>query len=336
MGEGRQAPKPPNELYRDRGRSKTGSKSPAVAEVAEMGTSLTPYRWSSTMSYSFRRFALALVAGAAAAVTTLVGAAPAAAADRVGIRQLSIPVADRGGPVEAFVWYPADDGGSRETIGETLGFFGSEAWRDAPIATGKHPLIVISHGSGGNVAGFGPGLGWLTTRLAAAGYIVVGPNHPGTMTGDSDQKKTVELWHRPLDLSATVDTMLADPAFAPKIAADRIGALGFSLGGYDVLALAGAEQRRKPFAEFCYRDAAQSHGFCDWLKRGGVDLTALDPRMEANHRDPRFKAIVAVDPAFTQSYDETSLKGISVPVQFLNLGTRATTPSLSRRKSMIR
>jgi predicted dienelactone hydrolase len=95
-----------------------------------------------------------------------------------------------------------------------------------------------------------------------------------------------------------------------------------------VLTLAGAEQRRKPFAEFCYRDATQSAGFCGWLKRGGVDLLELDPRMEANHRDPRVKVIVAVDPAFTQSYDETSLKGISVPVQFLNLGTRATTPSI--------
>eukprot|EP01037_Dinobryon_pediforme_P031008 gene31008-35314_t len=148
------------------------------------------------------------------------------------------------------------------------------------------------------------------------------------MSGDSDQKKTMEVWHRPLDLSATVDAMLADPAFAAKVDATEVGALGFSLGGYDVLALAGAEQRRLPFAEFCYRESAEKSGTCDWLRRGGVDLSALGPRMEANYRDTRFKAIVAVDPAWVQSFDKASLTRIAVPVQFLNLGTQATTPSI--------
>lgn len=248
----------------------------------------------------------------------------AQATDQVGFRQLTIPVPERGGTIQAFVWYPAAAGGTKTLLGDNAVFYGHEAFRDAPIEPGKHPLIVVSHGSGGNAAG----LGWLIAPLAAMGYVVVAPNHPGTTSGDSSQKKTVELWHRPINLSATIDAILADPTFAPAIEPAQIGALGFSLGGYDVLALAGAEQRRRQFAEFCFREQADASGVCKWLARGGVDLTALDPRFEENHCDPRIKAIVAVDPGLTQSFAEETLNSIRVPVQFINLGTQQTTPSI--------
>ncbi len=248
----------------------------------------------------------------------------AQAADQVGFRQLTIPVPELGGTIPAFVWYPTAAGGTKTLLGDNAVFYGHEAFRDAPVEAGGHPLIVVSHGSGGNAVG----LGWLNASLAAMGYVVVAPNHPGTTSGDSSPKKTVELWNRPINLSATLDAIMADPTFAPSIDPARIGALGFSLGGHDVMALAGAEQRRRQFAEFCFREQSEASGTCKWLARGGVDLTALDPRFEENHRDPRIKAIVAVDPGLTQSFAEETLNSIRVPVQFINLGTQQTTPSI--------
>lgn len=245
---------------------------------------------------------------------------PATAADHIGLKELSIATKEPGRTLQTFVIYPAADGGTKALVGENPVFTGFEAWRGAPIASGKHPLILISHGSGGNVLG----LNWLTTRLASLGYIVAGPNHPGTMSGDSSPKTTVELWHRPMDMTATLDALLADPLIAPSIDADKVGAIGFSLGGYDVLALGGAEQRRMPFATHCMEN--QKEMGCNWLLKAGVDLTALDPRVEGNFRDPRVKAVVAADPAFTPSYDEASLRAMKVPVLFINQGTPATTP----------
>ena len=48
-----------------------------------------------------------------------------------------------------------------------------------------------------------------------------------------------------------IDKLLADPRFGPRIDATRIGAAGFSLGGYTVLALAGARLSRDQWERFC-------------------------------------------------------------------------------------
>lgn len=249
-------------------------------------------------------------------------AAVAAEPPSVGMRTLTIPTAEPGRVLPTLVWYPAAPGGEDVLIGDNPVIVGTRVRRDAPVTPGRHPLLLISHGSGGN----GAGLSWLTTRLAARGYVVAAMNHPGTTSGDSNEKLTMELWHRPKDISATLDHLLADPGLTPSIDPKAVGALGFSLGGYDVLALAGAEQRRSAFAEYCNRNRMMMG--CAWLRRGGVDFAALDPRFDENHRDTRIRAVIAVDPAFTPSYDDKSLTGVTVPVGVLNLGTPSTTPGI--------
>lgn len=245
-----------------------------------------------------------------------------AAADPVGLRSFNLPGREPGRMLETIVVYPAVAGGTPTRFGDNRIFVGVTVNRDAPPAPGRHPVVLLSHGSGGHVAG----LAWLSTRLAAAGYVVIGPNHPGTTSGDSSEKATVELWRRPPDLLAALDGVRADAALAAVLDVDRVAALGFSLGGYDVLALAGARQDRRAFASYCSRN--QHMVGCVWLRRGGVDFAALDPRFDADLRDARVKAVIAVDPAFTPSFTEDSLRAITVPVAILNLGTPATTPGI--------
>lgn len=256
-----------------------------------------------------------------AALLAATAAAPAAAGP-VGVRTLDLAGREPGRRLETVVVYPAAPGGTATLLGDNRVIVGERVQRDAPLAAGPHPVVLLSHGSGGNAAG----LAWLSTRLAANGYIVIGPNHPGTTSGDSSEKATVEIWRRPPDLLAALDGLRADAAFAPVIDADRIAALGFSLGGYDVLALAGARQDRRAFANYCDRNRRMAG--CDWLRRGGVDFAALDPRVDTDLRDSRVKAVVAVDPAFTPSFTEESLRAVSIPVAIVNLGTPATTPGI--------
>jgi predicted dienelactone hydrolase len=45
-------------------------------------------------------------------------------------------------------------------------------------------------------------------------------------------------WERAKDLSTVLDDVLADPDFGPHIDRRRIGAAGFSLGGYTVIEFA--------------------------------------------------------------------------------------------------
>jgi len=47
-------------------------------------------------------------------------------------------------------------------------------------------------------------------------------------------------WERARDLSAVIEDILADPTFTTPIDAERIGAAGFSQGGYTMIAIAGA------------------------------------------------------------------------------------------------
>src|SRR5262249_47317451 len=87
------------------------------------------------------------------------------AADRVGVRTLSVPAPERGTDIAVTVWYPAGPGGRPVNVGDSVVFEGTPALQDAPIANGSFPIILLSHG-GLRAA---PNLdGWIAARLAAA------------------------------------------------------------------------------------------------------------------------------------------------------------------------
>ncbi|WP_230530243.1 alpha/beta hydrolase family protein [Microvirga roseola] len=249
------------------------------------------------------------------AVAVLFTSHAALAADAVGIRKLLAPAPERGSDLSVLVWYPAAEGGEPTLIGDNLLFKGTAARADAPFAEGHFPLVMISHGSGGNAAN----LGWLASHLAAEGYVVAAPNHPGSTSGDAAQAATIKIWNRPADISAVLAALAADPALSSRIDQDRIGVVGFSLGGHTALALAGARIDADTYARYCESGAAGPE--CAWFVRGGVNLRALDAaRFNRSNRDPRIKAAVVVDPAFAQAYDRKSLSAMWVPTHIINLG----------------
>jgi len=225
--------------------------------------------------------------------------------------------------VDFHVWYPANAGGRLITVGGNGVFHGTEAGINAPHLSGKHPLVLISHGSGGNAGQFG----WIASRLAEAGYVVALPNHPGTTTGNASAEDAVRVWERPADLSAVLDEIISEPEKYPYIDTSRIAALGFSAGGYTAMAVSGARVAPQALQEFC---DTTDHGMsdCRFLERGGVDLHAMDlSPASQDHKDPRISAAVIIDPGIVETLTDESLREIDIPMLIMNLGAVGEVPA---------
>ncbi|MBB2974440.1 alpha/beta fold hydrolase [Mesorhizobium sp. RMAD-H1] len=253
-------------------------------------------------------------------------------ADEVGVGEISVAAPHRGRDLAVTIWYPAEPGGKPVLIGDNQAFKGAKAVHDAAPVQGRFPLVVMSHGSGGRIQG----MSWLATELTKAGFIVAGPNHPGTTSGDSTPADTPKVWERTQDLSALLDSLTTDPQWGAVIDADRIGVVGFSLGGTAAMEFAGARADLEAYARYC---DTYTKWDCAWYKGGRayvddkevqvgkVDLRTIDKaRFEQSNRDPRVKSAVLIDPGLAQAYDEQSLKEITTPMNFINLGSPGTVP----------
>ena len=168
-------------------------------------------------------------------------AATSSQAAEVGVRTISVYAPDRGRDIAVTVWYPATDGGVPGLVGDNRLFKGVPARRDAPVAEGHFPLVLLSHGSGGRVEG----MSWLASALAEAGFVVAGPNHPGTTSGDSTPAATPKIWERTADLSALIDRFSTDAGWRGAIDPARIGVWGSSYSGGHAYVVAAIDRRVK-------------------------------------------------------------------------------------------
>lgn len=173
-------------------------------------------------------------------------------------------------------------------------------WSPATPATGPRPLVVISHGNGGDFRGHED-----TARaLAAAGFVVASLTH----TGDNwrDQSGATDVARRPRQLSLLIETMVAEGGIDPG----RIGAFGFSAGGFTVLTAAGGEPDLSRVADHC-----RAHpDFYDCQLIASAGLPAANGPTVWTH-NPRIKAVVAAAPALGFTFAPDGLKGVTRPVQ---------------------
>ncbi|QFU09603.1 Alpha/beta hydrolase family protein [Rhodobacteraceae bacterium THAF1] len=148
---------------------------------------------------------------------------------------------DRDITVEVF--YPAADGtepGGTYTAflrdGETEVQLSGRAARDADVADGTFPLVLISHGY--------PGNRFLMTHLgeniASKGYVAVSIDHPDSTYSDMGAFAST-LYNRPQDQSFVLDAMASQEGdLGGIIDASRTGLIGYSMGGYGALIFSGA------------------------------------------------------------------------------------------------
>jgi predicted dienelactone hydrolase len=231
--------------------------------------------------------------------------------------------------VNGLVWYPAGaEAPERQQWGGEPGhplFDAGSAAAAAAIAPSPKTfaLVLLSHGTGGSAMQ----MAWLGTALARAGYVAVAIDHPGnTAAGTPTVQGFTLFWLRARELSMALDAALADPVLGPRIDRTRIGAAGFSLGGYTAIALAGARVDFAPALAACAKDsqAAGCQGPPEFPDLG-VKMRALqqsDPSYAnalANSgvsvADPRVRAVYAIAPAAGPFVTLDSLETIAVPVR---------------------
>jgi predicted dienelactone hydrolase len=230
-----------------------------------------------------------------------------------GYDRFDLTADHRARPIAASIWYPAASPTYRAPVGDGPIFDPTFAFIGPAIAQDEHPLVLLSHGSGGNA----DSLGWLTSGLVANGAMVLAVNHPGSTSGDSSPRRSADLEARANDLTAALDMILADPAFAPFIDPDRIGVVGFSLGGATALGLAGV--RFDGAAQDANCSAGPDAADCVFFRLGGVRFSDY-PGFEADARDPRISRAVIVDPGFGGAADPDTLPGALTGITLINLG----------------
>ncbi len=257
---------------------------------------------------------------------------------RVGVQNRTFAVEPpydwRGAATHALVttiWYPADANAVEKPqwIGapDNPLFSAGSAAPDAHMAAspGKFPLIVLSHGTGGSALM----MAWMGTVLAAHGYIAAAVNHPGNNATEAYTAQGFSTWWlRARDLSVAIDRMLADPSFGSRIDARRIGAAGFSLGGYTMIEIAGGTTDVAAYRAFCKSPRADNickspPEFPDLVEQFNK-LSDTDPEFQSalrhagdSYRDPRLRAVFAMAPALGPAFTPASLGKIAIPVEIV-------------------
>jgi predicted dienelactone hydrolase len=211
-----------------------------------------------------------------------------------GLVERNIEAPHHGRKMSMAVWYPAADG-AVERFAENPVFQGGDVRRDAQPLTGKHPVILLSHGMGGSYLS----LNWLASGLVDRGAVVVSVNHPNGWFKDRRVDKMFNHWTRAQDMTVALDAVLADKALAAILDPDRVFATGFSFGGWTALSLGGATASPTGSLAYCKAAGERSHNCTDLQHFGLSAANTSDEKWTASYKDNRIKAVVALDPGLT-------------------------------------
>jgi predicted dienelactone hydrolase len=254
---------------------------------------MPPHKRVAAFIFAWIGLALLGFAGEAAA-RPVDGQAPSVGFQRVA-------VADGAGPkIEVAVWYPS----SAPASPHPLELFTQTVATDGPVAGAHLPLVVISHGNGGSYAGHYD----TALALARAGFVVAALTH----TGDNwqDESRATDMANRPRQLHVLIDYMLRDWSQHRFIDPERVGAFGFSSGGFTVLVEAGGEPDLTLVAPHC---AEHPRFFdCGLVAAHPVSADAF-AAMRWTH-DRRLKAVVVAAPALGYAFAPDGLKNITAKI----------------------
>lgn len=230
----------------------------------------------------------------------LLGTSALADSPGVGFRELMMKDPVGGAPMSGLVFYPATQ--PHESLPVAL--YRVDASRELELVPGRHPLVLISHGHAGSRWGHHD----LATALARQGFIVATLDHPGDNFRDSGGAGTDAVWlGRAWQLRTLLDAVLADGTVGASVDPARIGAMGFSAGGYTVLLLAGAVPDFGRLERHC--KTRKQAVLCGVL--GKVRATRPDLKDTA---EPRIRSVFSMAPVGV-FFDEAGLKNVKVPVR---------------------
>lgn len=196
------------------------------------------------------------------------------------------------------------------------------------------PVVLLSHGTGGSPES----LGYLARQIAQRGYVVIGAHHHGN-TGREPYRAEGFLcwWERAADLSVLLTMLSGEGFFSGRLDLDRAHAVGFSLGGYAVLALAGARTSMKAYLNWASEADAPQAGPREFPDVAGRIPRLLETsetfrrswdRHGESFRDTRIRTVTAIaPPPPVRAFDAGSLRSISIPVMLITGEADTEAPS---------
>lgn len=219
------------------------------------------------------------------------------------------------------LWYPAKAARGAVPVTYTASLFGEPprpsvrfsvrglATRNAVPDGGGYPLVILSHGYSNAPAV----MTWLTENLASKGYVVAAIHHrdPDPYVV-SAEKRAAPNFNRPVDIAFVAAALRRD--LGALIDPTRLALIGYSQGGYGVLAAGGA--RLDP-------DGPNM----DQVPGGWMKTLARGAATEAEGKVPGVKAIVAISPAGgapRSAWGSTGLLGITAPILLIQGDTDRT------------
>ncbi|WP_333677748.1 dienelactone hydrolase family protein [Dyella sp.] len=221
------------------------------------------------------------------------------------------------GPIAVALWYPTT-GVPRATtfIGGNL----LSVARDAPVLGTGLPVVVISHGNDGSALSHVD----LAMDLASAGYVVAAPTHAGDNYADRSRQDSPALFNeRAEQVRATLDYVLQRWPNAHAVDQSRVGAFGFSAGGFTVLTLAGGTPDMTAIANHCRRTP---EFICKVLAQVGSPLVTSSTGAGVFKRDARIRAAVVAAPGLGFTFDHGGLSDVRIPVQVWHGANDETVP----------
>ena len=210
---------------------------------------------------------------------------------------------------------------------------GSLAGSQPEQAAAKYPTVVISHGVGSSRLSYA----YLAQFLAQHGFAVISLEHPGSdeaqisnfidgLTGSAipteefvDRPQLVSQVLRDLEGRSRFNQNLSDIDF------NNVGVIGQSFGGYTALAVGGAPINLASLRSACPPEFSVDISLllqCQAVTLGGPNQTSLE------FKDPRIKAVFAINPVADAIFGSDSLSQIDVPTFIMASSADTVAPAL--------
>ena len=181
-------------------------------------------------------------------------------------------------------------------------------------------------------------LAYLARHLASHGLTVAAIEHTSTSRNSSlvslnlDQLVPAkEFIDRPQDIRFILDelTRLSQESgsLQGKLNTQQVTVIGHSLGGYDALALAGAELNLDQLRQFCQSSNLLQRVPADWLQCSATGLS----EQRLSLRDPRVGQAIALNPAIGQIFGKSGLSHVATPTLVLTGTDDTLAPAFSQQ-----
>ncbi|MBW4695971.1 MAG: alpha/beta hydrolase [Lyngbya sp. HA4199-MV5] len=199
-----------------------------------------------------------------------------------------------------------------------------------PETSAPAPVIVISHGVAENRQTFA----YLAQHLASYGFAVIAIAHRGGdathlqryLAGLEAPPAAPEFLDRPRDVSYVLDELQrrlqTDATLQGHLKLEQVGLIGHSLGGYTALALAGATLNFKQIQQDCHPNRSLNLSVILQCRAGDL------PSKQYTLRDPRIKAVFAINPLSSTIFSQQGMSQIQLPVAIVGGSEDIFTPAV--------